>query len=139
MRFRRLQWRRAQLMWKPASRSLPSWGTEDERRTVDRLTTARVCVRLSTGGNMALNIEKRLRGDVIVIELSGNITLGEASGALREAVKETANSGSKKVLLDLGGVGYIDSAGLGELVGAYATCERLGVRLKLLNLTKKVQ
>jgi anti-sigma B factor antagonist len=88
---------------------------------------------------MSLNIEKRLRGDVIVIGLSGNITLGDASGALRDVVKETATSGSKKILLDLGGVSYIDSAGLGELVGAYATCERAGVKLKLLNLTKKVQ
>ena len=88
---------------------------------------------------MSLNIEKRLRGDVIIIGLSGNITLGEASGALRDAVKETVASGSRKILIDLGGVGYIDSAGLGELVGAYATCERSGARLKLLNLTKKVQ
>jgi anti-sigma B factor antagonist len=88
---------------------------------------------------MSLRIEKRLRGDVIVIGLSGDITLGEASGALRDAVKETATAGSKKILLDLGGVGYIDSAGLGELVGSYATCERLGAKLKLLNLTRKVQ
>lgn len=88
---------------------------------------------------MSLNVEKRLRGDVIVIGLRGNITLGEASGALRDAVKETAAAGSKKILLDLGGVSYIDSAGLGELVGAYATCERDGAKLKLLHLTKKVQ
>ena len=88
---------------------------------------------------MSLSIEKRLRGDVIVIGLSGNITLGEASGALRDTVKDTAAAGSKKILLDLGGVGYIDSAGLGELVGSYATCERAGAKLKLLNLTKKVQ
>jgi anti-sigma B factor antagonist len=92
-----------------------------------------------TGGTMSLRIEKRLRGDVIVIGLNGNITLGEASGALRDAVKETAAAGNKKILLDLGGVAYIDSAGLGELVGSYATCERAGAKLKLLNLTKKVE
>ena len=88
---------------------------------------------------MSLSIEKRLRGDVVVIALSGKITLGEASGALRDAVKDTVAAGSKNILLDLGGVGYIDSAGLGELVGSYATCERSGARLKLLNLTKKVE
>ena len=88
---------------------------------------------------MSLSIEKRLRGEVVIIALSGDVTLGEASGALRDAVKETANSGSKSILLDLGGVSYIDSAGLGELVGSYATCERNGAKLKLLNLTKKVQ
>lgn len=88
---------------------------------------------------MALKVEKRLRGDVVVIALNGNITLGEASGDLRDAVKEVSGSGSTRILLDLGGVGYIDSAGLGELVGAFATCERAGAKLKLVNLTKKVE
>ena len=88
---------------------------------------------------MSLSIEKRLRGDVTIIAIRGSITLGEESGALRDAVKDTATAGVKKIILDLGGVGYIDSAGLGELVGSYVTCERLGTSLKLLNLTKKVQ
>ena len=75
---------------------------------------------------------------VTVLDLSGKITLGEASGKLRSAVQD-ALSGSKKILLNLADVNYIDSAGLGELVSAYTTVKNAGGELKLLNLTKKVR
>jgi anti-sigma B factor antagonist len=76
---------------------------------------------------------------VTVLDLSGRITLGEASGKLRSAVQEALSAGSKKILLNLADVNYIDSAGLGELVSAYTTVKNGGGELKLLNLTKKVQ
>jgi anti-sigma B factor antagonist len=75
---------------------------------------------------------------VTVLDLSGKITLGEASGQLRSAVQE-ALQGSKKILLNLADVNYIDSAGLGELVSAFTTVKNAGGELKLLNLTKKVR
>ncbi len=75
---------------------------------------------------------------VTVLDLSGKITLGEASGKLRGAVQD-ALSGSKKILLNLADVNYIDSAGLGELVSAFTTVKNAGGELKLLNLTKKVR
>ena len=73
-----------------------------------------------------------------VIDASGKITLGENSGKLRSAVQD-ALSGSKKILLNLADVNYIDSAGLGELVSAFTTVKNAGGELKLLNLTKKVR
>ncbi len=76
---------------------------------------------------------------VTVLDLSGRITLGEASGKLRSAVQDALGAGSKKILLNLADVNYIDSAGLGELVSAYTTVKNAGGELKLLNLTKKVQ
>lgn len=88
---------------------------------------------------MSFKATTRTEGDVSILELEGNITLGEASGALRDAVKSVFASGAKNVLLDLAGVYYIDSAGLGELVGCYATAGNKGARLKLLNLQKKVE
>ncbi len=75
---------------------------------------------------------------VTVIDASGKITLGENSGKLRSAVQD-ALSGSKKILLNLADVNYIDSAGLGELVSAFTTVKNAGGELKLLNLTKKVR
>lgn len=76
---------------------------------------------------------------VTVLDLSGRITLGEASGKLRSAVQEALGAGSKKILLNLADVNYIDSAGLGELVSAFTTVKNAGGELKLLNLTKKVR
>ena len=76
--------------------------------------------------------------DVTVLDLSGKITLGEASGKLRSAVQDALSS-SKKILLNLADVNYIDSAGLGELVSAFTTVKNAGGDLKLLNLTKKVR
>ena len=75
---------------------------------------------------------------VTVLDLSGKITLGEASGKLRSAVQDALGN-SKKILLNLADVNYIDSAGLGELVSAFTTVKNAGGELKLLNLTKKVR
>ncbi|HLI78276.1 MAG TPA: STAS domain-containing protein [Acidobacteriaceae bacterium] len=75
---------------------------------------------------------------VTVLDLSGKITMGEASGKLRGAVQDALSS-SKKILLNLADVNYIDSAGLGELVSAFTTVKNAGGELKLLNLTKKVR
>jgi anti-sigma B factor antagonist len=88
---------------------------------------------------MSLKTSTDVRQNVAIVRLDGNITLGEASGQLRDAIKQTLAAGHKAVLLDLGRVAYIDSAGLGELVGCYATASNNGAALKLLNLQKKVQ
>jgi anti-sigma B factor antagonist len=75
---------------------------------------------------------------VIVVDLSGRITLGEGSVVLRDLVRDLLSKGNKKILLNLGDVNYIDSSGIGELVSAYTTVRNQGGELKLLNLTKKV-
>ena len=53
-------------------------------------------------------------------------------------VRDLLNSGSKKIILNLAEITYIDSAGIGELVSTYTTVVNNGGRLKLLNLTKKI-
>jgi anti-sigma B factor antagonist len=78
-------------------------------------------------------------GDISILRLQGNVTLGESSGMLRDTVRSTITNGARKILIDLGEVHYIDSAGLGELVGCYATAENKGAELKLLHLQKRVQ
>jgi anti-sigma B factor antagonist len=75
---------------------------------------------------------------VTVVDFSGRITLGEGSVVLRDTIRDLLSKGSKKILLNLGDVTYIDSSGIGELVSAFTTVRNGGGELKLLNLTKKV-
>src|SRR5688500_19509103 len=63
-----------------------------------------------------LNINERQAGDVTVLDMSGKITIGEGSVSLRTAVRRLLEEGKKRILLNLAGVGYIDSSGIGELV-----------------------
>ena len=87
---------------------------------------------------MALTIASREVDGVIVLDLSGRITLGEGSVQLRDAIRDLISKGSKSILLNLGDVNYIDSSGLGELVSAFTTAKNQQADVKLLNLTKKV-
>lgn len=75
---------------------------------------------------------------VMIVDLSGRITLGEGSVILRDTVRDLVGKGNKKILLNLGEVNYIDSSGIGELVSAFTSVRNQGGELKLLNLTKKV-
>jgi len=87
---------------------------------------------------MSLTINVRETGDVVILDLNGPLTLGDPLTVLRDEVKELLDSGKKNLLLNLAGVRYIDSSGLGQLVGSYATVTNHGGRLKLLNLDKRV-
>jgi anti-sigma B factor antagonist len=88
---------------------------------------------------VALKIASREVSGVSVLDLSGQITLGEGSVQLREAVRGLLGKGKKKILLDMGNVDYIDSAGLGELVSAFTSAKNQQAEVKLLKLTRKVQ
>ena len=88
---------------------------------------------------MSMKSSSRQVDGVTIVDCSGRITLGEGSVILRDTVKDLLSKGNKKIVLNLGDVNYIDSSGLGELVGAYTTAKNQGATLKLLNLTKKVK
>ncbi|MEW6729777.1 MAG: STAS domain-containing protein [Acidobacteriota bacterium] len=88
---------------------------------------------------MSLTINERTAGDVTILDLSGKITIGAGSVQLRDAVRKLIEGGRKKILLNLGDVGYVDSSGIGELVSSFTTTNNAGGQLKLLNLTKKIQ
>ena len=86
-----------------------------------------------------MQIEERVVGGVTILDLSGKMTLGEGDELLREKIASLVNAGQKQLLLNLDGVPYIDSAGLGEIVRTYTTVSRQGGKLKLLNLTKRIE
>jgi len=85
-----------------------------------------------------MQIDERMVGDVVVLDLKGKITLGEGDELLKDKVNSLVNQGHKKIVLNLADVPYIDSAGLGEVVRTYTTVSRQGGSLKLLNLTKRI-
>jgi anti-sigma B factor antagonist len=70
-----------------------------------------------------LDIKERQAGDVIILDMNGKVTIGEGSVALRGAIRRLLEEGKKKILLNLAGVGYIDSSGIGELVSSYTAIE----------------
>jgi anti-sigma B factor antagonist len=76
---------------------------------------------------------------VTVLDLKGKMTLGEGDELLKDKINSLLAAGKKKLLLNLEGVPYIDSAGLGEVVRTYTTVSRQGGSLKLLNLTKRIE
>lgn len=86
-----------------------------------------------------LNISERQAGDVTILDLDGKVTLGEGSVALRTAIRRLLGEGKNKILLNLAGVGYIDSSGIGELVSSFTAVNKEGGQLKLLKLTQKIQ
>ena len=86
-----------------------------------------------------LDLKERQAGDVTILDLSGEVRIGDGSVALRDSIRKLADEGKKKVLLNLGGVKYIDSSGIGELIANYTTISRQGGQLKLLNLTDRIQ
>ena len=86
-----------------------------------------------------LDVKERQAGDVTILDLSGEVRIGEGSISLRDSIRNLADQGKKNVLLNLRGVKYIDSTGIGELIANYTTITRQGGQLKLLNLTDKIQ
>jgi anti-sigma B factor antagonist len=85
-----------------------------------------------------MQIEERSVGDVTVLDLKGKMTLGEGDELLKDKINSLIHQGQRKLLLNLEGVPYIDSAGLGEIVRTYTTVSRQGGSLKLVNLTKRI-
>jgi anti-sigma B factor antagonist len=87
-----------------------------------------------------MQISERMVGDVVIVDVSGKITLGDGGDAiLKDKMRSLIQQSQTKVLLNLGEVSYVDSAGLGEIVQAYATVTKAGGALKLLNTTKRIK
>jgi anti-sigma B factor antagonist len=85
-----------------------------------------------------MTITTREVSHVTIVDINGRITLGDETGLLRDTVRQLVAAGKKKIVLNLANVDYIDSSGVGELVGSFTTVRNAGGELKLLNLTKKV-
>lgn len=88
---------------------------------------------------MPLTIESREVAHVSILDVKGRIVLGDEIHELRDAVRGLLAQGKKKIILNLADVDYMDSSGVGEMVGAFTTVRNAGGELKLLKLSQKVQ
>ena len=89
---------------------------------------------------MDLSLETRkVNGGAVVFDLSGRLCAGESLLLLRNTVKKSVDEGVRKLVINLGGVSYVDSSGLGELMTAYTTLQRLNGTMNLLNPSKRIK
>jgi len=99
----------------------------------------RLGIALEEHTPIKLQMSMRQVGEICIVDMSGRIALGEDSHMLREQVRQLAESGRAKILLNLRNVGYVDSSGLGELVKAYTTVRNHGGQIKLVDVSKRVR
>lgn len=86
-----------------------------------------------------MEITKRKREDITILEPKGKMTIGKGDIALRESIQQVLDDGARKILINLDGTKKMDSSGLGELLAALTTVTELGGQLRLMNLPSKVQ
>ncbi|HYB93827.1 MAG TPA: STAS domain-containing protein [Vicinamibacterales bacterium] len=84
-----------------------------------------------------MNIQKRRNGDVTILDLQGKLTVGDGAELLRDTVTSIVFQGDRKILLNLAGVPYMDSGGLGELVRCSMATRKAEGAVKLLNVGGK--
>ena len=87
---------------------------------------------------MSVTINVREAGNVTIVEVAGRVTLGAAGPSVQDTVRELVDSLHTNIIIDLGGIAYLDSSGLGQLVASAATAASRGGAIKLLNLTERV-
>lgn len=87
---------------------------------------------------MSAKINIRHMEGVTVLEVSGRIVLGDGGVTFRDSFQDALETGAKKLVVDLGGVNYMDSSGLGELTNAYTSARDRGCDVKLARLTRKL-
>ncbi len=88
---------------------------------------------------MTIHVSTRVVDSIAIVDISGQLRLGEGTGKLRDSVQELLREGYRKILLNLAGVVHIDSSGIGELMSNYTTLSNQGGELKLMNLNKNVR
>jgi anti-sigma B factor antagonist len=86
---------------------------------------------------MSMKLTTHEEEGVLIVDTSGRLTLGEATAALRTKLRELVDGGSRRILMNMADVSFIDSSGLGELVSAHTTITAAGGQIKLLNLAKR--
>jgi anti-sigma B factor antagonist len=86
-----------------------------------------------------MKIEKRKKGDVVILDLKGKILIGDGIDVLRDSINSTISEQETKVLLNFAEVPYLDSTGLGEVVRSYTSIKKAGGVVKIVNLTNKVK
>jgi anti-sigma B factor antagonist len=88
---------------------------------------------------MAFQVEAREVGHIVVVDVVGKMTLGDARTRLRDLIHVFTGNGRRKFLINLAGVEYVDSDGLGELTRCYSVVRQAGGEMKLVHVHHRVQ
>ncbi len=86
-----------------------------------------------------LEISERKKGDIVILDLKGKITIGEGDRKLRNWIESLLERGERKIILNMARVSYMDSSGTGEVVSLLMTVKKRDGELKLLNLSQKIK
>ena len=86
-----------------------------------------------------MQIQTRRAGDVVILDLKGNLVRGVGDDMLREAMDRLLAERNGKVLINLSDVAVLDSSGIGELVASKKVADQLGTSLKLMQLPERVK
>jgi len=86
-----------------------------------------------------VNIRERQVGDVIILDVDGNIIIGESADTVRNIIRRQLAEGRRKFLLNMAQVRWVDSRGIGELVAALVTVTREGGQIKLLKVRENIK
>jgi len=86
-----------------------------------------------------MTIQERVVGSVTILDLSGKLVLGDGDSLLKDKIHSLVFQGRKQIILNMGGVNYMDSSGLGALVASSVTAKNSGGQIKLVSLTKRLQ
>ena len=86
-----------------------------------------------------MTIQERVVGSVTVLDLDGKLVLGDGDTLLKDKIHSLVFQGRKNIVLNMGGVAYVDSSGLGAIVASFVTAKNNGGQVKLLKLTNRLQ
>ncbi len=86
---------------------------------------------------MAIQVQQREKEGIAILDLTGPLTAGEGASSLRETLNQLMTADRRNVVLNLRGVDYIDSTGLGAMVVCYTSLRKSGGKLALLNLNRR--
>jgi anti-sigma B factor antagonist len=85
-----------------------------------------------------MTIQERVVGSVTVLDLNGKLVLGDGDTLLKDKIHSLVFQSRKQIILNMGGISYVDSSGLGALVASFVTAKNNGGRIKLVALTKRL-
>jgi len=86
---------------------------------------------------MSMEIQRREREGITILDLKGRLAVGESCTMLREGINDQIALGNKQIILNLQHIDYIDSTGLGSMVICYTTLQKTGGGMKLENLNRR--
>ena len=85
-----------------------------------------------------MKMNTKNQGDVLILCPEGKITLGDGDQELGEAVRTGLEQGARKLIIDFSKVSYLDSSGVGELVGCYTSIKNKGGELRICGMNSKI-